>query len=118
MTQWRDAQMKKDRDKIFKETGVQWSKLLCLPYWDPTRFLAINSMHNIFLSLVQFHFRDLIVVDKPENQEFRRTNPPSAKPVDNKELEKARELLKSGAFKTLLNQIHLTVLLKLLEESR
>ncbi|KIJ59125.1 hypothetical protein HYDPIDRAFT_65665, partial [Hydnomerulius pinastri MD-312] len=57
---WRDAERKKDRDKVFKEIGVRWSELLCLPYWDPTRFLAIDGMHNLFLGLVQFHFRDLI----------------------------------------------------------
>ncbi|KIK78951.1 hypothetical protein PAXRUDRAFT_162628, partial [Paxillus rubicundulus Ve08.2h10] len=59
-TQWRDAQMQKDHNKIFKETGVQWSELLRLPYWDPTRFLAIDGMHDLFLGLVQFHFRDLL----------------------------------------------------------
>ncbi|KAF8832982.1 hypothetical protein BDN67DRAFT_870775, partial [Paxillus ammoniavirescens] len=53
---WRDAQMQKDRDKIFKETGVWWSELLRLLYWDPTHFLAIDGMHNLFLGLVQFHF--------------------------------------------------------------
>ncbi|KIJ60184.1 hypothetical protein HYDPIDRAFT_71193, partial [Hydnomerulius pinastri MD-312] len=61
---WRDAETKKDRDQTFKETGVRWSELLRLPYWDPTRFLVIDGMHNLFLGLVQFHFRDLIVIDK------------------------------------------------------
>jgi hypothetical protein len=54
--------MKKDCDKVFKETGVQWSELLCLPYWDPTRCVVVDGMHNLFLGLVQFHFRDLIVI--------------------------------------------------------
>ncbi|KIK80015.1 hypothetical protein PAXRUDRAFT_159809, partial [Paxillus rubicundulus Ve08.2h10] len=100
---WRDAQKQKNHDKISKETRVQWSELLCLPYWDPTQFLTINGMHNLFLGLVQFNFRDMIVIDKPENQEFLRTNPPSAQPVDDKELEKVIELLKSGESMTSIN---------------
>ena len=29
--------------------GVCYSILLALPYFDPTRFTAIDSMHNLFL---------------------------------------------------------------------
>ncbi|KIK76307.1 hypothetical protein PAXRUDRAFT_170342, partial [Paxillus rubicundulus Ve08.2h10] len=89
MTKWRDPQKQKDYNIIFKETRVQWFELIHLPYWDPTHFLAINGMHHLFLGLVQSHFRDLIVIDKPVNQELCKTNPPSTKPVEDEELEKS-----------------------------
>ncbi|KIJ09585.1 hypothetical protein PAXINDRAFT_43002, partial [Paxillus involutus ATCC 200175] len=57
---WRDAATKKERDNIFKETRIRWSELLRLPYWDPMRSMVVDGMHNLFLGLVQFHFRDLI----------------------------------------------------------
>ena len=28
--------------------GVQFSVLLCLPYFDPVRFTVIDTMHNLF----------------------------------------------------------------------
>jgi hypothetical protein len=113
---WRDAESKKERDKVFKETGVRWSELLRLPYWDPTRFIVIDGMHNLFLGLVQYHFRDLIVIDKPANQELRKFRPLPAKPIDEKELQKARQLVESGASKAALNHIRAPVLSNLVEE--
>ena len=87
---WRDAETKKEQCKIFKETGIQWSELLHLPYWDPTCFMVVNSMHNLFLGLVQFHFRDLIIIDKPANKELCRYQKEPDEPLDAKELEKGR----------------------------
>lgn len=113
---WRDAETKTHQNKIFKETGVRWSELLRLPYWNPTRFLVIDGMHNLFLGLVQHHFRDLIVVDKLANQELRRSSKPAAKPATTHELEKARLLVESGATMAALNRIRVPVLLTLVEE--
>ncbi|KIK82131.1 hypothetical protein PAXRUDRAFT_69376, partial [Paxillus rubicundulus Ve08.2h10] len=46
---WRDAATKKEQDIIFKETGIHWSELLHLPYWDPTCSMVVDGMHNLFL---------------------------------------------------------------------
>ncbi|KAG2047882.1 hypothetical protein BDR06DRAFT_827189, partial [Suillus hirtellus] len=46
---WKNAEMKVDRNKLFKQYGVRWSVLLWLPYWDPTRFIMIDGMHNLLL---------------------------------------------------------------------
>ena len=46
--------------KFFAQTGVRWSELLCLPYFDPTRFVVIDTMHNLFLSLINKHFQDIL----------------------------------------------------------
>ncbi|KAI9573724.1 hypothetical protein HD554DRAFT_2167284 [Boletus coccyginus] len=73
-------------------------------------------MHNLFLSLVQFHFKDLIIIDKPANQEHCKGNTTSTKPINQKELEGARMLLKLGASASSLNHLNLPILKKLLEE--
>lgn len=37
-------------------SGIRWSELLRLPYYEPARFLVIDPMHNLFLGLVKEHF--------------------------------------------------------------
>jgi hypothetical protein len=113
---WRDAETKKERDKIFKETGIRWSELLRLPYWDPTRFMVVDGMHNLFLGLVQFHFRDLIVIDKPSNKELRKFGKEPDAPLDAKELEKGRTVLGSKPTYATLNRLRAPILLRLIEE--
>jgi hypothetical protein len=39
---------------------VRWSELLRLPYFDPTRFVVIDAMHNLFLGLINKHFQDIL----------------------------------------------------------
>ncbi|KJA18107.1 hypothetical protein HYPSUDRAFT_107459, partial [Hypholoma sublateritium FD-334 SS-4] len=51
-----DAEDDKERETIFKETGIRWSELLRLPYFDPSRFVVIDAMHNLFLGLIKEHF--------------------------------------------------------------
>ncbi|KAG1844677.1 hypothetical protein F4604DRAFT_1596005 [Suillus subluteus] len=88
--EWKNAETKVERDKIFKQHGVRWSELLRLPYWDPTRFIMINGMHNLFLGLVQHHFRGLIVIDKQASKELRKGQ---QRHVDLKDLQKGRDTL-------------------------
>ncbi|KIN94225.1 hypothetical protein M404DRAFT_116852, partial [Pisolithus tinctorius Marx 270] len=58
--QWRDAHMSSTCDRIFKEYGVHYSELWCLPYWDPTHQLIIDLMHCILEGLVQHHVHSLL----------------------------------------------------------
>ena len=48
-----------ERAELYERTGVRWSELLRLPYWDPTKFVVIDSMHGFFLRLLQRHCRDI-----------------------------------------------------------
>lgn len=54
---WKDAQTETERVAQFKATGIRWSELLRLPYWDPTKFVAIDSMHCFYLGLFRRHVR-------------------------------------------------------------
>lgn len=44
----------------FDRTGLRWSELLRLPYYDPTRFLVVDPMHNLFLGLIKEHFQGIL----------------------------------------------------------
>ncbi|EJD37860.1 hypothetical protein AURDEDRAFT_72787 [Auricularia subglabra TFB-10046 SS5] len=53
--QWRDTPSVTVRKQLKTQTGVGWSELFRLPYWDPTRFFVVDGMHNLFLGLIQHH---------------------------------------------------------------
>ncbi len=72
-----DAQDDKERETIFKETGIRWSELLRLPYFDPSRFVVIDAMHNLFLGLIKEHFEILGIRDPEDVIAFRIDIPPS-----------------------------------------
>ncbi|KAK0468700.1 hypothetical protein IW261DRAFT_1426209 [Armillaria novae-zelandiae] len=52
---WKQAGDSNTREKLFNQHQVRWSEFLRLPYWDPTRFITINSMHGFYLGLFQRH---------------------------------------------------------------
>ena len=54
-----NAQDSKERKDMFTKTGIQYSELLCLKYFDPSCFVVVDAMHYLFLSLVQEHFEIL-----------------------------------------------------------
>ena len=51
-----DAVDEKERSEAIHNSGIQWSKLLCLLYFDASRFFVVDAMHNLFLGLIQQHF--------------------------------------------------------------
>ncbi|OSC96548.1 hypothetical protein PYCCODRAFT_1378951 [Trametes coccinea BRFM310] len=56
---WQNAASVDEREKIFAASGVRWSELLRLPYWDPINFTVVDSMHNLYLGLLKTHCRDI-----------------------------------------------------------
>ncbi|KAJ6484908.1 hypothetical protein C8R45DRAFT_829492, partial [Mycena sanguinolenta] len=60
---WKNASTLAERNRIFEETGVRWSELWRLLYWDPTRMLVIDTMHCILEGLVHHHCRRILRVD-------------------------------------------------------
>ncbi|EIN10109.1 hypothetical protein PUNSTDRAFT_40238, partial [Punctularia strigosozonata HHB-11173 SS5] len=57
---WRDASSPEERKLIFKETGVRWSDLWRLPYWDPTQQLVVNGMHCLLEGIASFHYINVL----------------------------------------------------------
>ena len=51
-----DAVDEKERSEAVSDSGIRWSELFRLPYFDASRFVVVDAMHNLFLGLVQEHF--------------------------------------------------------------
>lgn len=56
---WRDALTEAAQDSIWTLHGVRWTELRRLPYWDPTRFTALDSMHLLYLGVLRRHCMDV-----------------------------------------------------------
>jgi hypothetical protein len=54
-----DAENEKERKEIVTTTGIRWSELYRLPYFDPSRMVVVDCMHNLFLGLIKEHFEIL-----------------------------------------------------------
>lgn len=54
---WKEATTDARKRAIYDSTGVFWTPLQRLEYWDPTTDLIIDVMHNQFLGLAQEHCR-------------------------------------------------------------
>ncbi|KDR79752.1 hypothetical protein GALMADRAFT_62004 [Galerina marginata CBS 339.88] len=57
---YRDCTTELESEAFVAQTGVRWSELLRLPYFDPTHFVVIDTMHNLFLGLINKHFQDIL----------------------------------------------------------
>ena len=51
---WRRCNSDAARRRFVKATGVRWSELLRLPYFDPIRFIIIDPMHCLFLGIARW----------------------------------------------------------------
>ena len=74
---WRNAPNADTANAVFDESGVRWSELLRLPYFDPSRFVVLDAMHNLFLGLIHFHFCDLLGYRAPVKQKKQKTAEPT-----------------------------------------
>lgn len=108
---WRDASNKSQREKLFRKNGIRWSELLRLPYWDPTQFVVVDGMHNIFLGLIARHCRFILGLN-PNTLEDEQ----AVSTAFTKLLEKARDVLINSPTKAKLKHFSMTVLKALCEE--
>ncbi|GBC14554.2 hypothetical protein GLOIN_2v1775288 [Rhizophagus irregularis DAOM 181602=DAOM 197198] len=51
---WRRCNSDAARKCFVKETGVRWSELLRLSYFDPIRFITVDPMHCLFLGIAKW----------------------------------------------------------------
>ena len=64
-----DAETKAEQDAEFASSSVKWSELLHLPYFNPTRFVVIDAMHNLFLGLINQHFQNILGIRLNKDKE-------------------------------------------------
>jgi hypothetical protein len=70
--QWRDASSEKQRDEIFNEHGVRWSKLWRLPYYEPTKNIVVDPMHCLLLGIVLFFVRFVLGLQSDDASSSKR----------------------------------------------
>ncbi|KAH9855117.1 hypothetical protein C2E23DRAFT_724822 [Lenzites betulinus] len=56
---WLEARTTFEREKLFSRTGVRHSELLRLHYWNPLLYTVIDTMHNLYLGILQRHIRTI-----------------------------------------------------------
>jgi hypothetical protein len=93
--EWKDAVGLHHRNALFDKYGIHWTPLLHLPYWDPSEFVVVDSMHNLFLGLFKNHCLEILGVDITLGTEDE-ADPPTEKEMssawkilDNSDLERA-----------------------------
>ncbi|OSD00157.1 hypothetical protein PYCCODRAFT_1371822 [Trametes coccinea BRFM310] len=64
-TAWLHANSTAEREQLFKTTGIRYTELLRLPYWNPVLYVVIDSMHNLYLGILQRHIRDFWGINAP-----------------------------------------------------
>lgn len=57
--EWRDAPNETTQEQIFKKHGLRYTELLRLPYWDPTVFCVVDTMHSLLLGNLKRHCRHI-----------------------------------------------------------
>lgn len=102
--QWRDAPSAAVRKALYKQNGVRWSVMWKLGYFDPTRSVIVDGMHNIFEGLVQFHCREILGIDSPTCE------PAEEKAADPHQLESAIKLFAKGPTRRSLERFTIPVL--------
>ncbi len=87
------------RTAQFNKTGVRWTDLLRLPYFDISRCVVVDPMHNLFLGLIKEHFTGILGISLPKQTREKPAiivsfgTPPHLNPNDVAGIEKLRRLL-------------------------
>ncbi|KAF9488969.1 hypothetical protein BDN71DRAFT_1402476, partial [Pleurotus eryngii] len=56
---WKSARSADNRTTIFEAFGLHWTPLLKLQYWNPVKFIMIDTMYALDINLLKNHIRNL-----------------------------------------------------------
>ena len=100
----RDATTLKTRRELFAKSGIRWSELLRLPYWDPTQYTVIDAMHNLYLGELKHHCSQVLGIDAcdPDKQSGTSKVPLHDRAEQSRNLEGAARAVMSGNINTVL----------------
>ncbi|KAH9812352.1 hypothetical protein DFH28DRAFT_899305 [Melampsora americana] len=62
--EWKQAKTKTLRNQLFSKNSVRWAGLNELEYWDPTKMIILDLMHNL-AGMLEYHARDLMELEEP-----------------------------------------------------
>ncbi|MBW0561985.1 hypothetical protein O181_101700 [Austropuccinia psidii MF-1] len=54
--QWKETKTITACQQLSKITGIHWSQLNCLPYWDPVLCVSLRVIHNWYEGVLHHHF--------------------------------------------------------------
>ncbi len=57
--EWHNAITVAKKEEIVKKTGVRWTPLHNLPYWNPVSHVMLGYMHNFLEGVLQYQLRSL-----------------------------------------------------------
>ncbi|KAG9226079.1 hypothetical protein CCMSSC00406_0004990 [Pleurotus cornucopiae] len=57
--EWHNAVTVAKKEEIVKKTGVRWTPLHNLPYWNPVSHVMLGYMHNFLEGVLQYQLRSL-----------------------------------------------------------
>ncbi|HEV7736335.1 MAG TPA: hypothetical protein VGO47_03045 [Chlamydiales bacterium] len=100
--QWQTCINEAERKSTFEKHGVRWTPLLRLPYWDPTQFVVVDSMHNLFLGLFKNHVMSILGID------ITLGTHEEPRPATEKEIDSALNILKNHNHDQEKQKHHLT----------
>lgn len=107
-TQWSNTPTSAARKALSATTGVTWTPLLRLPYWNPISCTVLDPMHNLLLGLLQRHCRVIWGMDvktpSDEGGPVGLASPPTAE-----EMARARHVLRTGS-KAALGKLYVHML--------
>ena len=66
---WMATATKSGRTSKAKETGVRWTPLHRLPYWDPVKHVVLSFMHNWLEGILKHHLHVLWCIGLPDEVE-------------------------------------------------
>jgi hypothetical protein len=101
---WRDAPSAATRKVLYQESGVRWSALWGLSYFDPIRSVIVDGMHNLLEGLVSFHCRWVLGIDTPDLE------PAEEKTADPSQLASATRAMAKGPTHRILERYAIPVL--------
>jgi hypothetical protein len=67
--EWRNSTTKTARTAKEKSTGVRWTSLHSLPYWDPVNHTVLGFLHNWVEGVLKNHLRTLWGIGRDEKEE-------------------------------------------------
>ncbi|EGG02814.1 uncharacterized protein MELLADRAFT_66120 [Melampsora larici-populina 98AG31] len=62
--EWKKAGTKKLKNELFSKNSVRWAGLNDLEYWDPTKMIILDLMHNL-AGIIEYHIRELMELEEP-----------------------------------------------------
>ncbi|KNZ58948.1 hypothetical protein VP01_1828g6 [Puccinia sorghi] len=72
----KEAESANAQDTILRDTGVRWSELNRLTYWDPSKHVVLGIMHNWLEGVLQAHWRyRWKFVAQNQSKQPKRTQP-------------------------------------------